>query len=54
MQVRLVIAPVTGAGGVAFTVNAYVAVAAAHGGPDGLSVVTVMSTVLPPSSGAGV
>lgn len=54
VQVRLVIAPITGGEGLAFTVNVYVAVAGVQGRPDGLSVVTVMTIVLPASSGAGV
>ena len=40
--------------GTAFTVNVYVATAAAHGLPNGLSVVTVIITVLPPSPAAGI
>jgi len=50
----LVIVPTTGAVGKAFTVKVYVATAAAQGAPNGLSVVTVIITVLPPSATAGV
>jgi hypothetical protein len=49
-----VIVPTTGTDGLAFTVSVNVAVAAAHGNPDGLLVVTVMITVLPASPAAGV
>jgi hypothetical protein len=54
VQVRLVIVPTTGAVGKAFTVKVYVATAAVQGAPNGLSVVTVIITVLPPSATAGV
>ena len=40
--------------GTAITVRVYIAVAAAHGAPDGLSVVTVMITVFPTSASDGV
>ena len=40
--------------GTAFTVRVYVANAVAHGTPSGLSVVTVIVTVLPMSPAAGV
>ena len=43
-----------GAAGTAFTDKVYVALAAAHGAPNGLSVVTVTVTVLPASPAAGV
>ena len=48
------ITPTPGADGLAFTVSVKVAVAVAHGMPDGLLVVTVMITVLPASPDAGV
>ena len=54
VHVRLVIVPTTGAVGKAFTVKVYVATAAAQGAPNGLLVVTVIITVLPPSATAGV
>ena len=44
----------TGVAGIAITVKVYVAVAAAHGEPSGLSVVTVIVTVLPISPTPGV
>jgi hypothetical protein len=40
--------------GMAFTVNVYVDIAAAHGAPEGLFVVTVIVTTLPISPAAGV
>lgn len=43
-----------GADGLVFTVRVKVAVAAAHGVPNGLLVVTVMITVLPASPAEGV
>ena len=43
-----------GAGGTALIDNVYVASADAQGAPNGLSVVTVISTVLPASPAAGV
>ena len=45
---------IAGVAGVAFTVKLYVAVAATHGLPFGLFVVTVIVTVLPASPAAGV
>jgi hypothetical protein len=54
VHVRLVIVPTTGAVGKAFTVKVYVATAPAQGAPNGLSVVIVIITVLPPSATAGV
>jgi hypothetical protein len=45
---------VVGAAGPLFTVNEYVAVAATHGDPEGLSVVTVIRTTFPASPAAGV
>lgn len=48
------IVPTTGAEGFAFTVSVYMAVAAAHGKPNGLLVVIVMITVLPASPAEGV
>jgi hypothetical protein len=47
-------APNVGAGGMAFTLNVYVDIAAGHGAPEGLLVVTVIITVLPASPAAGV
>ena len=43
-----------GAAGTAFTNKVYVASAAAQGAPNGLSVVTVIFTVVPASPAAGV
>ena len=40
--------------GIAFTVRLYVAVAASHGVPNGLSVVTVIVTIFPMSPAPGV
>jgi hypothetical protein len=54
LQVGWVIVPIAGADGTAFTVNVYVAVAAVHGVPNGLLVVTVMVTTLPASAAIGV
>ena len=51
-QLSVTVTP--GAAGTAFTIKVYVAVAAAQGDPRGLSVVMVMSTVLPASPAAGV
>jgi hypothetical protein len=48
-----VITPTSGAEGPALTLNVYTAVAAAHGMPRGLMVVTVMITVCPASPAAG-
>jgi len=53
-HVGWVIVPGTGATGLAFTVSDYVAVAAAHGVPRGLFVVTVIKTTLPASPATGV
>ena len=53
-HVGWVIAPTAGTDGLPFTVRVYVAVADAHGKPNGLLVVTVMIIVLPASAGAGV
>lgn len=53
-HVGWVIVPTTGAVGIAFTVSVYVAVAGEQGEPSGLSVVTVIVTVLPASAAAGV
>ena len=53
-QVGWVTVPGTGAVGLAFTVREYVAVAAAHGVPRGLFVVTVITTTLPASPATGV
>ena len=53
-QVGCVIVPTSGADGVALTVNVYVEKAAAQGAPSGLSVVTVIVTVLPASAATGV
>ena len=47
-------ADIVGTAGSAFTVRVYVATAAAHGAPEGLSVVTVIVTVFPASPAAGV
>jgi hypothetical protein len=48
------IVPITGAVGLSKTVNVYVALAAAQGAPDGLSVVMVIITVFPTSPFLGV
>ncbi len=53
-QVGCVIVPGTGEAGIAFTVRVKVAIAAAHGAPKGLSVVTVIKTVFPASATPGV
>lgn len=53
-QVGWVMVPAIGAAGVALTVKVYVAKASAHGAPSGLSVVTVIVTVLPASAAPGV
>lgn len=53
-QVGLVIVPIEGAEGMAPTVRVYVALAAAHGKPNGLSVVTVIVTFFPMSPFFGV
>jgi hypothetical protein len=53
-QVRLVIFPIAGADGNAFTVRVKVPVAAAQGAPRGLFVVMVMITAFPPSANDGV
>jgi len=53
-HVGWVIVPTVGAAGAALTVKVYVAVAAAHGAPNGLLVVTVINTILPASPAAGV
>ena len=42
-----------GAEGLSFTINVYVATAAAHGGPKGLLVVIVIVTIFPASLSAG-
>jgi len=44
-----VIVPITGAEGMAFTVNVYVSFAAVQGLPNGLLVVTVIKTLFPMS-----
>jgi hypothetical protein len=54
VQVRLVIRPIDGGDGTAFTDRIYVAIAGEQGDPNGLSVVTVMITNLPLSPAAGV
>jgi hypothetical protein len=54
VQVGCVIAPTKGAEGMLLTVNKYIADAVAHGDPRGLSVVTVIVTILPASAAAGV
>jgi hypothetical protein len=54
VQVMLLIGPMDGAEGMAFTTSVYVATAAEQGAPRGLSVVNVMITVLPKSPAAGV
>jgi hypothetical protein len=54
IQVGWVIGPTVGAEDELVTFNVYVAEAAAHGRPSGLSVVTVIITVLPSSAAAGV
>jgi hypothetical protein len=53
-QVGLVIVPISGEEGMAPTVRVYVALAAAHGEPKGLSVVTVILTFFPLSPDFGV
>ena len=53
-HVGCVIVPTKGADGIAVTVRAYVAVAAIHGEPSGLFVVTVIVTVLFASDATGV
>jgi hypothetical protein len=53
-QVGLVTVPTTGAVGLAYTRTVNVALAAAHGSPSGLSVVTVIVTDLPESPFFGV
>jgi hypothetical protein len=53
-HVRFVIVPIAGAAGIAFTVKANVATPGRQSPPTGLLVVTVISTVLPPSAAAGV
>ena len=53
-HVGCVINPITGAVGLLFTVNVYVATAAEHGEPNGLLVVTVIVTVFPASPANGV
>ena len=53
VHVGCVIAPTTGAEGLSCTINVYVANAAAHGGPKGLLVVTVIVTIFPASLAAG-
>jgi hypothetical protein len=53
-HVGIVIVPTCGAEGMAFTVNVYVALAATHGNPRGLLVVTVITTFLPISTVFGV
>jgi hypothetical protein len=53
-HVGWVIVPTAGAAGMSFTVNVYVAFAAAHGQPDGLLLVTVIMTVFPISLLLGV
>lgn len=54
VQERCVIVPIDGVAGVAYTERVYTEVAARHGAPRGLSVVRVISTILPPSPAAGV
>lgn len=54
VQVGLVIVPIEGAEGMVPTVSVYVALAAAHGKPNGLSVVTVIVTFFPRSPFFGV
>ena len=53
-HVGWVMAPTVGDAGTVFTVNVYVATAAAHGDPKGLFVATVIITLLPASPVAGV
>ena len=53
-HVGCVIGPTRGAAGLAVTLIAYVAVAAVHGAPSGLLVVTVIITVLFASAATGV
>lgn len=53
MQVRLVIVPTAGASGIAFTVNAYVAMLGVQIPPTGLFVVTVIVIVFPASAATG-
>lgn len=53
-HVGWVIVPMSGAGGLALTVNIYVSFAATQAVPEGLSVVTVIVTVFPASPVLGV
>jgi hypothetical protein len=53
-HVRLVIVPMIGAAGMAFTEKVYVATPGRQSPPTGLFVVRVINTVLPPSAAAGV
>jgi len=53
-HVRLVINPIDGASGISLTCKAIVAIADEHGAPGGLSVVTVIVTILPLSPADGV
>jgi hypothetical protein len=53
-QAGCVIVPIFGSEGIEFTVSIKVVVAAAHGTPNGLSVVNVISTIFPASPVAGV
>jgi hypothetical protein len=53
-HVGWVITPTRGAEGAAFTDNTYVSLAAMHGEPEGLSVVTVIVTFWPASPSEGV
>ncbi len=46
--------PTAGAEGISFTVSVYKEVAAAHGAPSGLFVVTVIITIFPASAATGV
>jgi hypothetical protein len=54
LHVGCVIVPITGGGGMAFTVSVNEATAAEHGAPKGLLVVIVIITVLPASAAEGV